>query len=173
VFVGLGGGAFFAAQDMSGLSSVTRAPDADTENLSEEEQADRDLALRRETLRERERRRRRSVLPGTIFRVRVDPQSPLGFGYSGDLRVLKIGNRALDLGPPGSNAAWFTDTPKISGYASPRSVEHLAGRPFLVDERRGNGHVVLYVEDPNFRLFWYGLNKLFLNSVFFLSDGDR
>jgi hypothetical protein len=173
VFVGLAGGAFFAAKDMSGLAATAQAPDADTENLSEEEQEDLDQALRRETRREREHRRLTNTLPGTIFRVRVDPLHPLGFGYSEDLRVLKISNRALELGPPGSNAAWFTDDPKIAGYASPRSVEHLAGRPFLVDEPDGEGHVVLYVEDPNFRLFWYGLNKLFLNSIFFLSEREE
>jgi hypothetical protein len=172
VFVGLGGGAFFAAAGASGLSTVAEAPYPDDETLSEEDQEDRDTELRQETSRERDRRQRRNTLPGTIFRIRVDPHHPLGFGYTGDLRVLKISNRALDLGPPGANVAWFTDSPKVSGYASAESVDHLAGRPFLVDEAKGRGHVVLYVEDPNFRLFWYGLNKLFLNSIFFLSDQD-
>ena len=172
VFVGLGGGAFFADADMAGLSSVKKAPPPDkeeTQAASEETQEARDKQRRLETSGEREQRRRRESLPGTIFRIKVDPLHPLGFGYEGEARVLKITNRALELGPPGTNVAWFPSAPKVSGYASRRSESHLAERPFLLDEPVGRGHVVLYVEDPNFRLFWYGLNRLFLNSLFFLA----
>lgn len=169
VFVGLGGGAFFATADRAGLSTVETAPGPDAE-LSEEEKEELEQKQRRETQAEIELREQREVLPGTIFRVQVDPLHPLGFGYDGEARVLKITNRALELGPPGTNVARFTASPKVSGYASARDVDYLAQRPFLVDEERGRGHVVLYVEDPNFRLFWYGLNKLFLNSLYFLSS---
>jgi len=169
VFVGLGGGAFFAAADQAGLSGVKSLPDtADTKSLSEEGRKARDKTRRLETLAERERRRRLEALPGTIFRVKVDAEHPLGFGYSGEARVLKISDRALELGPPGTNVAWFTASPRLSGYASAETVKRLEEKPFLVDEPRGRGHVVMYVEDPNFRLFWYGLNRIFLNSIFFL-----
>jgi hypothetical protein len=167
VFVGLGGGAFFAASEGSGLSTVRQASN-DGEDLSEEEQEAHDMARRQETRTERERRERLEALPGTIFRVKVDPLHPLGFGYTDQVRVLKISDRALELGPPGSNVAWFTALPRVSGYASAEAEEHLEGRPFLVAEPVGRGHVVMYVEDPNFRLFWYGLTRLFLNSVYFL-----
>ena len=169
VFVGLGGGAFFATADRSGISTVEMASDPD-EELSDEEKEELDQQKRLETQAELEIREQRQVLPGTIFRVKVDPLHPLGFGYEGEARVLKITNRALELGPPGTNVAWFTSSPKVSGYASARDVAHLAERPFLVDQPMGRGHVVLYVEDPNFRLFWYGLNKLFLNSLYFLAS---
>jgi hypothetical protein len=169
VYVGLGGGAFYAASDGAGLSTVRQAPRPDGDpDLSEEEKKAQERARRQETQSERERRRRLEQVPGTIFRVQVDPLHPLGFGYTDHARVLKISDRALELGPPGTNVAWFTPLPKVSGYASPDAVDHLEDSPFLVDERRGRGHVVLYVEDPNFRLFWYGLTKLFLNSLYFL-----
>jgi hypothetical protein len=171
VFVGLGGGAFFAGADVSGLSSVKEAPPAEKEReagLTEDERKSQDRDRRLETQTERERRERLSEVPGTIFRVSVDPLHPLGFGYTGEARVLKISDRALELGPPGTNVAWFTRAPRVSGYASPENVDRLVDRPFLVDEPVGRGHVVMYVEDPNFRLSWYGLNRLFLNSIYFL-----
>jgi hypothetical protein len=37
--------------------------------------------------------------------------------------------------------------------------------PFVVHEQLGTGNLVLFADDPNFRLFWDGLNKLFFNSV--------
>jgi hypothetical protein len=169
VFVGLGGGAFFADADHAGLSTVRELPPLDSDDgLSDADRKSREKERKLETLAERERRERLEELPGTIFRVRVDPQQPLGFGYTSEARVLKISNRALELGPPGTNVAWFTESPKVSGYASPEAVDRLVNRPFLVDQHRGRGHVVLYLEDPNFRLFWYGLNRMFLNSIFFL-----
>lgn len=174
VFVGLGGGAFFAAADEVGLASVRKAPpDEEDEDasLSGEDKTSEDTDRRLETEAERARRKRLDVLPGTIFRIEVDPQQPVGYGYTGQARVLKINDNTLELGPPGTNPAWFTASPKVSGYATPEAVHKLAGSPFVVDEPLGRGHVVLYVEDPNFRLFWYGLTKLFLNSLFFLSPG--
>ena len=42
-----------------------------------------------------EHRQRLENVPGTIFRVRVDPLHPLGFGYEGEARVLKIDKRTL------------------------------------------------------------------------------
>jgi hypothetical protein len=169
VLVGLGGAAFFAATEEAGLTSVREAPDPD-EDLSEEEEKEQKTALAREMLLEREHREQRERLPGTIFRVKVDPNHPLGFGYAGEARVLKISDRALELGSPGTNAAWFDAPARVSGYASEETVARLQESPFLVDETRGRGHVVLYVEDPNFRLFWYGLNRMFLNSLFFLGE---
>jgi hypothetical protein len=37
--------------------------------------------------------------------------------------------------------------------------------PFLVHEQLGSGNIILFADDPNFRLLWENLNKLFLNSV--------
>jgi hypothetical protein len=167
VFVGLGGGAFFATADEAGLSSVSRAEKTE-EEVPSEEAKDEDANRRRETLSQREHRERLDEVPGTIFTVKVDPMQPLGFGYTDEARVLKISDAAFDLGPEGTNVAWFTEAPRVSGYAPEEAIETLAGSPFLVDEPMGRGHVVLFAEDPNFRLFWYGMTRMFLNSLFFL-----
>jgi zinc carboxypeptidase/biotin protein ligase-like protein len=169
VFVGLGGGAFFAAADKAGLSSVKSLPDsAGKAPAKGEDRKTQELKRRLETGAEREHRERIEEVPGTIFRIKMDPQHPLAFGYSGETQVFKMSRQALDLGPEGTNVAWFTASAKVSGYASRENVERFKEKPFLIDEPRGRGHVVLYVEDPNFRVFWYGLNRMFLNSIYFL-----
>ena len=169
IFIGLGGGAFFASADKSGISSIREAPKPDDE-LSSEKAETTALGQKMETTAKREHRKKREVLPGTILRIRMDPIHPLGFGYESEASVLKISDKALSLGPPGTNVAWFTASPKIAGYATKKSAEHLANKPFLIDEQKSRGHVVLYVADPNFRLFWGGLTKTFLNGLFFLSE---
>ena len=169
VFVGLGGGAFFAAADKAGLSTVKSLPDSAGKSAAKgEDRKNLELKRKLETEAEREHRERIEEVPGTIFKIKMDPQHPLSFGYSGETQVFKQSRQALDLGPEGTNVAWFTASGKVSGYASKENVDRFKEKPFLIDEPRGRGHVVLYVEDPNFRVFWYGLNRMFLNSIYFL-----
>ena len=54
---------------------------------------------------------------------------------------------------------------RLSGFAYEDSLERLAETPYLLDERIGDGHVILFLDDPNFRLYWRGLSRLFLNAV--------
>jgi hypothetical protein len=169
VYVGLAGGAFFAAADRAGLASMKSAPGpgeppADLADVPVEEMRREGL----ETRSERERRQRRDSVPGTIFRARADRLHPLAFGYREDLEVMKIGTRALDLGPSGSNAVWFG--PKLSGYATEENARHFLDRPYALAEPVGRGYVVLYAEDPNFRAFWPGLHRMFLNALLFLPN---
>jgi hypothetical protein len=62
------------------------------------------------------------------------------------------------------------DRARVSGFVFPESLAHVAGSPYVVRDRRGAGSVVLFLDDPNFRLFWDGLTRLFFNALF-LSDG--
>ena len=61
----------------------------------------------------------------------------------------------------------YEEDPLLSGYASKDNLEKLAGTPSLIAERHGDGSVILFADNPNFRGYWYGSNKLFLNSLFF------
>ena len=54
---------------------------------------------------------------------------------------------------------------RVSGFVFPESLTHVAGTPYVVRERRGQGAVILFLDDPNFRLFWDGLSRLFFNAV--------
>jgi hypothetical protein len=58
------------------------------------------------------------------------------------------------------------DRARVSGFVFPESLTHVAGTPYVVRERRGQGSIVLFLDDPNFRLFWDGLTRLFFNAVF-------
>jgi len=160
VFVGMGGGAVFATAGKGGLCSVK------LKERKKEEQAEENPFL---TVKEKKDRKMREKIPGTIFRVKLDPTHPLAFGYGDEVRILKTTTVALQPTRKGNNVAYFPPRARISGFVAEKNEEFLAGTPFLVEERVGKGHVVLYLDDPNFRLFWYGLNRLFLNSIFFIS----
>ena len=55
----------------------------------------------------------------------------------------------------------------MSGYASEDNRQALASTPALIAERFDSGSIILFADNTNFRGYWYGTNKLFLNSLFF------
>ncbi|MCZ6794872.1 MAG: M14 family metallopeptidase [Planctomycetota bacterium] len=114
-----------------------------------------------------ERNRRR--ISGAIFQVELDRTHPLGFGHAAaELPVFRRDTRLMELDPdPYANVARYTESPLLSGYASPENQERIAGTAAVIARRLGRGTVILLADNPNFRGFWYGTSKLFLNGLFF------
>ena len=110
------------------------------------------------------------AIPGAILRALPNPESFLSFGYEGPFPVMVWSSLAFEPDPAVAAAARFPEDPDEllgSGFAFPDSLARLAGTPYLVTERVGSGRVVLFLDDPNFRLFWDGLTRLFMNAVLF------
>jgi hypothetical protein len=72
-------------------------------------------------------------------------------------------------GPPSSQqravASYSTDGLRVSGHAWPESLERMPDAVFAYEERVGGGRVIAFTEDVNYRAFWRGANRLFLNAV--------
>lgn len=110
------------------------------------------------------------VVPGAILRAVPNPESFLSFGYEEPFPVMVWSNLAFETDSAVAIGARLADDPDTllgSGFAFPDSLARLAGTPYAVTERVGRGRVVLFLDDPNFRLFWDGLTRLFLNAVLF------
>ncbi|MCH8558776.1 MAG: hypothetical protein LAT84_13190, partial [Balneolia bacterium] len=57
------------------------------------------------------------------------------------------------------------DDARISGHVWEENMERLPGSVLLWEERIGSGNIILFTEDPNFRGYWRGANRLFMNAV--------
>ncbi len=113
-------------------------------------------------------RRRSQSIPGSIFRAHLDPTHPVAFGLGQELDLFRNHEIALELSKtPGANVAIYSDDPLMSGYSPDSKVEILKGTPAVVARKMGKGATILFLDDPNFRAFWYGTSALFLNAVFF------
>ena len=109
------------------------------------------------------------VIGGAIFAADLDVTHPLGFGYA-DRSIFVHKNVEEPMLPtenPFATVIAYTDDPVYSGFVSRENREALAGTPSLIAERSGRGSIILFADNPNFRGYWYGTNKLFLNAVFF------
>ena len=55
----------------------------------------------------------------------------------------------------------------IAGFAWPEAEERLAGALLVGTERLGAGSLVLFAQDPSFRLFWRATTPLLLNALLY------
>ena len=108
-------------------------------------------------------------LGGSIFSVDLDTTHPIGFGFS-DRKISVYRNGQTYLSPstnPYCTVAQYTDNPLIGGYLHPLSAKKIKNSAAIIVAQEGEGRVIMFTDDPNFRGTWYGTNKLFLNALFF------
>ena len=108
-------------------------------------------------------------IAGSIFQVDLDITNPIGFGYT-DRKVSVYRNGKTFLAPaksPYATVAQYTASPLIGGYLHKSNTTKIANSAAIVVSSEGQGKVILFSDNPNFRGIWYGTNKLFLNALFF------
>jgi hypothetical protein len=64
----------------------------------------------------------------------------------------------------------MTANPRLSGYIHPKNLEKIKNSPSLIVSGVGQGRAILFIDDPTFRGYWYGTNRLFINALFFGSQ---
>ena len=139
---------------------------AESENSDEEEEAEEPERL---SYSDKDDFEANKVIGGAIFAADLDVSHPLGFGYA-DRAIFLHKNVEEPLLPtenPFGTVIAYTDEPVFSGFVSDENRDALAGTPSLIAERSDEGSIILFADNPNFRGYWYGTNKLFLNAVFF------
>jgi hypothetical protein len=113
----------------------------------------------------------RVATPGAFMRTDLDRQAWLTMGYDHGLAVLANSARLYlpPDGPPSPSrrphVRLAADDARIAGHLWDESAERLPGTVFAYEERAGRGRVISFVEDINFRGYWRGTDRLFLNAV--------
>ncbi|MFT4973449.1 MAG: hypothetical protein ACI9JY_002657 [Saprospiraceae bacterium] len=110
-----------------------------------------------------------SVIGGAIFESKLDLTHPLAFGYKNE--ILPVFRRGTMFMQPTKNLyatpQVYTKSPLLSGYISDKNLNTLKESACIIVSGKGSGKVICMADNPNFRAFWYGTNKLFANAVFF------
>ena len=112
---------------------------------------------------------------GAIVQADVDLSHPLFFGcHRSPMPLFRSNRLAFE---PGGNAyatpAVYTDKPLLSGYIKDENLELIRNSAAVVVSAVGRGRTICLVDNPNFRAFWYGTNRIFANSIFFGSAISR
>ncbi len=106
---------------------------------------------------------------GSIFQVDLDITHPIGFGFTE--RAVPVYRNGKTFIKPGKNpyatVAQYAANPLIGGYLHKSNIKRVANTAAILVSGEGQGRIILFSDNPNFRGFWYGTNKLFLNALFF------
>jgi hypothetical protein len=131
-----------------------------------EERLSRALQTRAER---RSERWERSV-PGAIVKVKLDPGHPLSAGASadglpGEMFVLTRG-RSFEPKTEFESVVFFPKEPeRASGVISEENLGRLAQSTWMAEMSLGRGSLILFAEDPLFRMFWYSGFQLYTNAI--------
>ena len=114
-------------------------------------------------------RERPASQPGAILRVTLDTNHWLSAGNDGETQVMIEGNRVfapLKLNT-GRNVGVYAVKDKLiaSGLIWPDAQDILVQKAFLMHQPFGQGHVIAFAEEPNYRAFTEGTMLLFMNAV--------
>ncbi|MEP5613229.1 MAG: M14 metallopeptidase family protein [Cyclobacteriaceae bacterium] len=109
------------------------------------------------------------VTGGTIFEARVDLSHPLAYGLESDrIPLFRNHNLVMEKSKNAyANPLVYTSGPLLSGYVSEENLERFKDSPAATISSVGRGRVITLTDNPNFRAFWWGTNKIFMNALFF------
>jgi hypothetical protein len=108
------------------------------------------------------------IIGGTIIATELDLTHPLAYGYSRP--GLPLFRRGSTLLSPSGNAystpVHYAEQPLLAGFIGQQRQDEIRGQPALIAERQGAGLVVRFANNPLFRGFWRGTERLFDNALY-------
>ena len=108
-------------------------------------------------------------ITGSIFEATMDLTNPLCFGYANpSISVFKANNLFMDRNNnPYASPVKFTANPLQSGYMHASNKDKLKDGAVINIDQLGKGNIISMAENLNFRAFWLGTSKIFMNAIFF------
>jgi hypothetical protein len=108
-------------------------------------------------------------MSGAIFRAEMDLSHPLAYGYSrNNISLFKANKVYMEKSRnPFATPYIYKDKPLQSGWLSKENYEGVKNSAAVVVTTAGSGRVISIADNPNFRAFWLGGSKLFMNAIFF------
>lgn len=105
---------------------------------------------------------------GAIFTTQVDLSHPLLFGYHRDkVPVFRRGTLCFE---PAKNVyatpMIYSSQPLLSGYAHPNALKTIPGSAAAVVCGLKSGRTICLADNPSFRAYWFGGNRILLNAIF-------
>ncbi len=105
---------------------------------------------------------------GSIFEVNLDTTHPLAYGLPETLPVFRQGSTMwTHNGSITEVVGRYSDEPLLSGYLSKTKKAQFPGQAAVLASGYGGGNVILFQERLNFRAYWHGTQRLFMNAVVF------
>jgi len=111
----------------------------------------------------------KQVIGGAIVSSVVDLSHPLAFGYQrSELPIFRRGTTVLaPSNNPYSTLVRYTSDPLLAGFIGDERLAVFKSQAAVIAEKRGKGLVIRFANNPLFRGFWRGTERLFINALYF------
>lgn len=108
-------------------------------------------------------------IPGVILNCKLDKSHPLGWGLDQDeIAVIKKGNIIFKKNAdPYISPLHYTTKPVISGFLSQKNRKLVSDTPAAFAKPYKSGNIIVFADDLNFRSYWFGGSKIFMNAIFY------
>lgn len=109
------------------------------------------------------------LISGAIFETKLDLSHPINFGMPREKMPI-FRNTSIIIEPNKNsynNPIQYTKNPLISGYISKQNLELLKESVPFQSIKKGDGKIIIFTDNTNFRAFWLGTEKLLWNAIFF------
>ncbi|HYE72948.1 MAG TPA: hypothetical protein VEF04_06440, partial [Blastocatellia bacterium] len=110
-----------------------------------------------------------SNTPGAIVRIKLDDRHWLSAGYNTMTTALIDSNRIFSLLKldQGTNVGIYAPEGRllVSGFMWEDAQQQLPNKAFVLHAPMGQGNVIAFAEDPNYRAFLESMSLMFLNAV--------
>jgi hypothetical protein len=118
-------------------------------------------------LAELDKENRKFMPQGAIVKLNLDKEHWLNFGQPDTIPALYTSRHVLLSRSPVQTAARLADKTelRLSGLLWLEAKERMSNAAYLTRESKGNGQIILFAEEPNFRSYFEATERLFLNSV--------
>lgn len=115
-----------------------------------------------------DQRKAELTIGGAIVTTKVDVTHPVAYGYQAELPLFRKGSTLLKVSEnPFSTPVRYTGKPLLSGYIGEARLEEMSNQPAVIAERQGKGVVIRFANNPIFRGFWRGTERLWVNALYF------
>lgn len=118
---------------------------------------------------ERDDARAEHIIGGAIFEANLDLSHPLAFGL--ELEQLAFTKAGTMVFKPATEdfvtVATYTESPLVAGYSSQTNVERIKNTPAILAQGYGRGSIIMFSDNPNFRGYWLGSMRPYINSLYF------
>lgn len=146
--------------------------DATQEKQPKEPQSKDDQSPQRLAYADYDQQAAEKILGGAIVAANADLSHPLAFGtHLSTQHVLMKGSATLRPIDPETSSYFHvplqaTESVRAAGYVSEHWHEKLQNSPLVVAEKSGQGTLIKFGFNPNFRAFWYGTQRWLINAIF-------
>ncbi len=111
------------------------------------------------------------TLPGAFLKAEVFQKHWVTFHFRPEFHPFYTGRIILTptSETAGRSLVTFVDSDQLltSGFCWPESLNLLANTPLVVYRSIGQGHVIAFTDDPNYRAMYPSLQRLLINAVMF------